>query len=101
MNQQNKQIINQQNQPVNNQPKPSFSNNVAENVTNDISNMYDKTNNVISLSSGFLVALAVNEVVKVYINRSIKFNRGSTTYYIYYALVAILIAAAVNTYKRK
>ena len=111
MNQQNKEVINNINsqpnpnfslnsQPTNNKVDSSFSNNVANNVAKNLDNVYNKTSNVVQLSSGFLFALALNEVVKVYINRSIKFNRGSTNYYLYYLLVVFIVAIFVNSYKK-
>lgn len=46
----------------------------------------------------FLTALAIHETIKYYINHSIKFNEGSATYFVYYALGCLVAFYVVNNY---
>jgi hypothetical protein len=45
-----------------------------------------------------LVALAVNDLAKYFINRSIKFQNGTHNYYIYYTLGLVLVLYMVSKY---
>ena len=45
-----------------------------------------------------LLALALNDLAKFYINRSIKFQNGSHTYFIYYCVGISLLLYIVSKY---
>lgn len=46
----------------------------------------------------FLIAMSVHETIKYYINHSIKFNEGSPTYFVYYALGCLVAFYLVNNH---
>lgn len=45
-----------------------------------------------------LIALALHETIKYYINHSIKFNEGSPTYFVYYTLACMAALFLVQNY---
>jgi len=45
-----------------------------------------------------VVALAINDLAKYYINRSIKFQNGSHTYYVYYTVGVCLVLYMMSKY---
>uniref|UniRef100_A0A6C0EAE1 Uncharacterized protein n=1 Tax=viral metagenome TaxID=1070528 RepID=A0A6C0EAE1_9ZZZZ len=50
-----------------------------------------------SIMLAFLVASAWNETIRYYINQAIKFNGGSPTYYIVYAVIATLASIFLSS----
>jgi hypothetical protein len=80
-------------------------NNVSSGLANNINEIVTSTyqTSFQSLNLGFMLAaaLAWNEAVKFFISRSIRLNRGSPYYFIYYALSTTLLAAIVFTITRK
>ena len=50
----------------------------------------------IMLATVFTLALAWNDAIKYYIGRSIKLNKASPYYYIYYALIVTVLAVIVH-----
>ena len=80
-------------------------NNVSSGVANNINEIVTSTyqTSFQSLNLGFMLAaaLAWNEAVKFFISRSIRLNRGSPYYFVYYALTTTLLAAIVFTITRK
>ena len=91
-NQQNNQQVNNQqinNQPVNNQP-----------VNNQPVNMQNKTEETnmkdIRIILCILAALSINEAVKYFINKSIRLNNGTSSRYIYYAVVCVAAVILYN-----
>ena len=48
------------------------------------------------LATVFTLALAWNDAIKYYIGRSIKLNKASPFYYLYYALIVTLLAVIVH-----
>ena len=50
----------------------------------------------IMLATVFTLALAWNDAIKYYIGRSIKLNKASPFYYLYYALIVTVLAVIVH-----
>jgi len=69
---------------------------VVEKFTDKKSSSNERANNFIVMGIVIVAALACNETVKYYINQSIKFNDGNPLYYVAYAVIAILLGAAVH-----
>jgi hypothetical protein len=88
----NKQQNNQQvnNQPVNNQPVNNQPVNNQVNKTEE-TNMKD-----IRIVLCILAALSINEAVKYFINKSIRLNNGTSSRYIYYAVICIAAVILYN-----
>ena len=88
----NKQQNNQQvnNQPVNNQPVNNQPVNNQVNKTEE-TNMKD-----IRIVLCILAALSINEAVKYFINKSIRLNNGTSSRYIYYAVVCVAAVILYN-----
>ena len=88
----NKQQNNQQvnNQPVNNQPVNNQPVNNQVNKTEE-TNMKD-----IKIVLCILAALSINEAVKYFINKSIRLNNGTSSRYIYYAVVCVAAVILYN-----
>ena len=91
-NQQNNQPVNNQpinNQQVNNQP-----------INNQPVNMQNKTEETnmkdIRIILCILAALSINEAVKYFINKSIRLNNGTSSRYIYYAVVCVAAVILYN-----
>ena len=66
------------------------------NIVNDVSNNVEKENkNQILFNYNYvlliMVSLAWNDIIKFYINRSIKFNNGTHHYYLYYGITVTLL----------
>ena len=88
----NQQVNNQQvnNQPVNNQPVNNQPINNQVNKTEE-TNMKD-----IQIVLCILAALSINEAVKYFINKSIRLNNGTSSRYIYYAVVCVAAVILYN-----
>jgi hypothetical protein len=77
-------------------------NNIENNLNNDVSDNTSYKILVTNLNYVLMVvlALALNDIAKFYINRSIKFQNGNHKYYIYYlvglVIVVYLITRVVN-----
>ena len=52
----------------------------------------------VKLGLVILIALALHETIKYYINHSIKFNEGSPTYFVYYTLACVVALFVVQNY---
>ena len=83
------EINNQLNNAVNHSNATAF--NDGETQTKYISTMF---NYVIVL----LVALALNDLAKYYINRSIKFQNGTHLYYVYYSIGLVIVLYMISKY---
>ena len=55
--------------------------------------------NAFTLTIAFLVASAWHTTIKYYIDQAIKFNTGTPTYYIVYAVIATLVAIFLSSLK--
>jgi len=91
--QQNNQQVNNQpvnNKPVNNQPVNNQPVNNQVNKTEE-TNMKD-----IRIVLCILAALSINEAVKYFINKSIRLNNGTSSRYIYYAVVCVAAVILYN-----
>ena len=91
--QQNNQQVNNQpinNQPINNQPVNNQPVNNQVNKTEE-TNMKD-----IRIVLCILAALSINEAVKYFINKSIRLNNGTSSRYIYYAVVCVAAVILYN-----
>jgi len=78
-------VVSNVNNAVNANNKKSFSSRVV---------------NFVMLGLVVVAALAWNETAKYHINQAIKFNEGSPMYYVGYAVVATLFAAAAHNYMK-
>ena len=90
----NQQMNNQQinNQEVNNQQMNNLPIDTQEvNIKNSGGNKKE-----INLFLMVLAALATNEAVKYFINKSIRLNSGTSSRYIYYAVVCVAVAILYN-----
>ena len=56
----------------------------------------EKLATLITAAFGLVAALAWNDAIKYYIGRSIKLNKASPFYYLYYALIVTLITVIVH-----
>jgi len=83
------ELTNQLNNAVNNSNAVAF--NDGETQNKYISTMF---NYVIVL----LVALALNDLAKYYINRSIKFQNGTHMYYVYYSVGLVIVLYMISKY---
>ena len=83
------ELSNQLNNVVNNANVVELNN--SDSQTKYISTMF---NYVIVL----LVALALNDLAKYYINRSIKFQNGTHMYYVYYSVGLVIVLYIVSKY---
>lgn len=112
----NNQLIN--NQPVNNQPvnnqainNQGVNNNQPVNVNNNLGSNNQSVNNnqvanknqkdivnksEVNMFLALLSALAVNESVKYFINKSIRLNNGTSSTYIYYAVICVGLLVVYN-----
>jgi len=92
------QVIGASAKPVKNNLKQAPVNYVPTN--NNI--VYDKDEKKLScyvkLGLVLLIALAVHETIKYYINHAIKFNEGSPTYYVYYSVACFALFFVVTKY---
>ena len=90
--------INSLNNLMNTQPKEILVNNGASEENNGFKTLITNTNYILML----MVALAANDVIKFYINRSIKFDNGNHKYFLYYigglVLLIYLISRSINKY---
>ena len=91
--------INSLNNLMNTQPQQVVVNNeVVEESSNFFKTLITNTNYILML----MLALAANDVIKFYINRSIKFDNGNHKYFLYYigglVLVVYLISRSINKY---
>ena len=55
--------------------------------------------NAFTLTIAFLVASAWHTTIKYYIDQAIKFNTGTPTYYVVYAVIATLVAIFLSSLK--
>ena len=85
------ELTNQLNNVVNNSNANGNSFNHGETQNKYILTMF---NYVIVL----LVALAVNDLAKYYINRSIKFQNGTHMYYVYYSVGLVIVLYIISKY---
>tara|TARA_B100000886_G_C20092784_1_gene354582 strand:- start:162 stop:566 length:405 start_codon:yes stop_codon:yes gene_type:complete len=83
------ELSNQLNNVVNNANVAELNN--SDSQTKYISTMF---NYVIVL----LVALALNDLAKYYINRSIKFQNGTHMYYVYYSIGLVIVLYVISKY---
>ena len=114
------QMNNQMNNRLNNRMNNQMGNQI--NTINSLNNLMDTqpqeilvNNELLEENSGFktlitntnyilmlMLALAANDVIKFYINRSIKFDNGNHKYFLYYigglVLVIYLISRSINKY---
>jgi hypothetical protein len=88
----------QNNQQVNNQQNNNQQNNQPQN--NQPVNMQNKTEETnmkdIRIVLCILAALSINEAVKYFINKSIRLNNGTSSRYIYYAVVCVAAVILYN-----
>ena len=97
MNNQNMNNQNINNQNMNNQNMNNQVNN--QSMNNQSQERETKTENnkrEINLFLMLLAALSINEAVKYFINKSIRLNSGTSSRYIYYALVCVGLAILYN-----
>ena len=76
------------------QPKAS-DNQTGKSLQGTVAGYFTGSNFAIMVA--FLVASAWHETIKYYINQSIKFNGGTPTYYIVYAVVATLASIFLSS----
>ena len=69
---------------------------VGEKVANTAKETIALSKKHILLATIFTLALAWNDAIKYYIGRSIKLNKASPFYYLYYALIVTLITVIVH-----
>ena len=91
--------INSLNNLMNTQPQEIIVNEQrVEESSNFFKTLITNTNYILML----MLALAANDVIKFYINRSIKFDNGNHKYFLYYigglVLVIYLISRSINKY---
>ena len=73
-------------------------------VMNELNNSVGSNNQHKYISTMFnyvivvLVAIAINDLAKYYINRSIKFQNGSHMYYVYYTVGLMIVLYIVSKY---
>jgi len=96
--QRNNQPVNNQpvnNQPVNNQP---VNNQLVNNqpVNNQVNKTEETNMKDIRIVLCILAALSINEAVKYFINKSIRLNNGTSSRYIYYAVVCVAAVILYN-----
>jgi len=91
--QRNNQPVN--NQPVNNQP---VNNQLVNNqpVNNQVNKTEETNMKDIRIVLCILAALSINEAVKYFINKSIRLNNGTSSRYIYYAVVCVAAVILYN-----
>ena len=94
----NNQVAN--NQVVNNQVANNLANNSENNqvANNKEANNLANNNKMreLNLFLCILAALAINEAAKYFINKSIRLNSGTSSRYIYYALVCVGVLVLYN-----
>lgn len=89
-------------QPAQPAPKPQVQQIVVQNSSNK--NFKGVVQSYMLSASGFkmtvsmLLALALHETIKNYITQSIKFNDGSPTYFVVYAVVVAVVAVCLSTF---
>jgi hypothetical protein len=91
--------------PRQNQEQIVMNNQLMNNLNNMNNSQVDNTSsNTKFISTHFnyvlvvVVALAINDLAKYYINRSIKFQNGTHTYYLYYAVGVCLVLYMMSKY---
>jgi hypothetical protein len=93
----NQQVNNQpfNNQPVNNQP---VNNQPVNNqpVNNQVNKTEETNMKDIRIVLCILAALSINEAVKYFINKSIRLNNGTSSRYIYYAVICVAAVILYN-----
>ena len=110
----NNQMNNQMNNPMNNQINNPMNNpnslnsmeniNLAQainNIENNINNIPDNTTyKTLATNLNYILmvvlSLALNDIAKFYINRSIKFQNGNHKYYIYYVVGLVIVVYLVT-----
>ena len=77
---------------------PTEYNNVEEQSNSNFKNTITNTNYILMV----MLALAANDVIKFYINRSIKLDNGNHKYFLYYigalVLIIYLLSRTINKY---
>ena len=73
-------------------------NNMIEMDNKEIDNKNTKFKDNIKLILSFLVALALNEMIKFFINQSIRLNKGTSARYIYYPIFIIILFVIFGMY---
>ena len=73
------------NQPINNQP-----------INNQVNKTEETNMKDIRIVLCILAALSINEAVKYFINKSIRLNNGTSSRYIYYAVVCVAAVILYN-----
>ena len=87
----------QQNKPVESMANLSQNDTKSSSLQDIIGNyLFD---NAFTLTIAFLVASAWHTTIKYYIDQSIKFNAGTPTYYIVYAVIATLVSIFLSSLK--
>ena len=90
--------VNSLNNLMNTQPKELVVNNNFVEENNGFKTLITNTNYILMV----MLALAANDVIKFYINRSIKFDNGNHKYFLYYigglVLLIYLISRSINKY---
>tara|TARA_Y200000002_G_scaffold372293_1_gene369923 strand:- start:411 stop:923 length:513 start_codon:yes stop_codon:yes gene_type:complete len=88
------------NNNMNNVNNMNNGNNMNNNNMNNGNNMNNSNENeknkYINLFLAFVAALAVNEAVKYFINKSIRLNSGTSSRYIYYAVGCVGVLVLYN-----
>ena len=79
------------NMPINNQPM----NNNGQ--TNDVIKGDNKRNDI-KLILSFLLALSIHEMIKFFINQSIRLNKGTSARYIYYPIGVVIAFILISLY---
>lgn len=86
-----------------NQEQIEMNNQILQNLNNlNSSNNSESNHKFISTHFNYvlvvLVALAINDLAKYFINRSIKFQNGTHNYYIYYTVGLVLVLYMMSKY---
>ena len=92
----NNQVGNMNNQGGNMNNQVSNSNQL-DNTNKNVNNKKDILKNTeVNMFLALLAALSVNEGVKYFINKSIRLNSGTSSKYIYYAVVCVGLLVVYN-----
>ncbi len=78
--------------------RPAHNNNNASNLNYNDNNVSGRVANYIMFGLIAISALAWHEMIKVYINNAIKFNDGTPTYFVSYAVLATVACIIAYTY---
>jgi len=94
------QVIGASAKPVMNKVKQAPVNYVPtnNNIVYDKDRDEQKLSCYVKIGLVILIALAVHETIKYYINHAIKFNDGTPTYYVYYSVACVALFFIVTNY---